>query len=230
MLSYQFEIPINTDIDIHIDIDIKTASANTTARSDINPTAGVNGGGGGGENHSVSVQVPVPEVLDPQHGARIESKDENNNYDSEIGSMPPSDLKITRDLVSIQKSSYYYLDPSVPVLTDIEMSLKGSELIIIAGPVGAGKSSLLSVILGEMIKCPTDETSMSSQPTLPHSTPYSPTSSSSSSSSSLCSRMAYCAQRPWILAASVLRNVTIAGKIKRQLQYKQCTVKCYVHF
>ena len=42
-------------------------------------------------------------------------------------------------------------NPSTPaVLHDINLDIKSGELIAIVGPVGCGKSSLLSAILGEM--------------------------------------------------------------------------------
>ena len=126
-----------------------------------------------------------------------------------------------KKLISIPRSSYYYIDPLSPVLTDIEMTLRCGELVIIAGPVGAGKSTLLSVLLGEMKRCESSDenkgntdshnmqkacsesllASSQSCPSLP-SLPLYP---------SVCSRMAYCAQRPWIVAASVHTNITLAG-------------------
>lgn len=165
-------------------------------------------------------------------------------------------------LINIPKSSYYYSEsaaaPSTtsssttrqpeesssvepaPVLTDIHLSLKRGELVIIAGPVGAGKSSLLSVILGEMKQCAGQEQGQG----LKNGQGIKPFSSSSSrhqqqqqhgrqeeeegkgeegkregekegcapSSGSGLPRIAYCAQRPWILASSVKSNISIAGK------------------
>ena len=165
-------------------------------------------------------------------------------------------------LISIPRSCYYYTDPSSPVLSDITLSVRAGELILIAGPVGAGKSSLLSVILGEMKRCAgggggdnrnndsdgsngridtrplggcdvsqacgagddaaecgveRTAASTTSLPTVSSLPPYSSAASSSCSSSSCpssssSSRIAYCTQRPWILAASVQQNITIAGK------------------
>ena len=135
--------------------------------------------------------------------------------------IPESKDDRQKKLISIPRSSYYYIDPLSPVLTDIEMTLRCGELVIIAGPVGAGKSTLLSVLLGEMKRCGSSDenkgntdshnmqkacsesllASSQSCPSLP-SLPLYP---------SVCSRMAYCAQRPWIVAASVHTNITLAG-------------------
>lgn len=155
-------------------------------------------------------------------------------------------------LITIPKSSYYYSESApaprsgqplhcqdiVPILKDVELSLKRGELILVAGPVGAGKSSLLSVILGEMRRCerfPSPDATLipielpAPAAPAPESTTQIPDSRSkisggsvcyrsvreptSSSSSSLSfKRVAYCAQRPWILAASVRSNIIVAGK------------------
>lgn len=143
---------------------------------------------------------------------------------------------VLKKLISIPRSSYYYNDPSSPVLVDIELTLRSGELIIIAGPVGAGKSSLLSVILGEMKRChcSNDKKEISDKEDLQEGNSKSLLLSSPSSSaplsssrplsppppSSLCSRIAYCAQRPWIVAASVQTNITIAGVHR----LKTCTI------
>ena len=127
-----------------------------------------------------------------------------------------------KQLISISRSSYYYIDPLSPVLRDIEMTLRCGELVIIAGPVGAGKSTLLSVLLGEMKRCENSDENKGNAENHDAlkvcSEPLHTSLQSSSSPPSLplypsiCSRMAYCAQRPWIVAASVHTNITLAGK------------------
>lgn len=152
-------------------------------------------------------------------------------------------------LITIPKSSYYYSESApvpaprssqpvycqdiVPILKGVELSLKRGELVLIAGPVGAGKSSLLSVILGEMRRCeqllsldatatpfglPVEGSAAASpdhesdMPSVFYKEAREPISSSSSKSSISSRRVAYCAQRPWILAASVRSNIIVAGK------------------
>lgn len=66
----------------------------------------------------------------------------------------------------------------VPILQDINITVRRGSLAIISGPAGCGKSSLLRAILGEMAP---------SQGTVRLST----------------KRIAYCAQRPWLPSATV---------------------------
>ena len=116
---------------------------------------------------------------------------------------------ITQDkcVVSISPSSFYYgTNMSTPVLRNVSFSVHRGELLIIVGPVGSGKSSLLAAILGEINAVPRGggggggggiSESDNKQSTYRVMSPH-------------C-RIAYCAQRPWILAASVKTNVTLAG-------------------
>jgi len=102
------------------------------------------------------------------------------------------DLKVESNvLLSIRKSSYYYGDdPNKVTLTDIEVEIAKGELVMIIGPVGSGKSSFLAAVLDEI-----KQVNSSNQCRFIHPS----------------SRIAYCAQRPWILAASVRSNITLAG-------------------
>lgn len=43
-------------------------------------------------------------------------------------------------------------DDCVPILRNINVKLEKGSLVAVVGPVGSGKSSLLSAILGEMYK------------------------------------------------------------------------------
>jgi ABC-type transport system involved in cytochrome bd biosynthesis fused ATPase/permease subunit len=80
------------------------------------------------------------------------------------------------------------------VLNDVQLSVKRGELLVVVGSVGAGKSSLLSAILGELGRCDGGEANERAIH-IPND----------------C-RLAYCSQRPWILATSVRSNITLAGK------------------
>jgi ABC-type multidrug transport system fused ATPase/permease subunit len=105
-----------------------------------------------------------------------------------------SEVNITlssRPLISIRSSGYFYGDDEKKlVIEGIDFDVSRGEILMIVGAVGSGKSSLLSAVLGEM-KCNTQ----SGKRTLAHNT-----------------KIAYCAQRPWVVAATVKANVTIAGK------------------
>ena len=96
-------------------------------------------------------------------------------------------------LVRISDADFCYGDRSAPpVLSDINIEVRPGELVMVIGKVGSGKSSLLSAILGELtlVRSPEGEAARAIAP---------------------ATRIAYCAQRPWILASSVRENITFAG-------------------
>lgn len=100
-------------------------------------------------------------------------------------------------LVEIKNSAFCYGDAtSEPVLRDVDIEVKPGELVIIVGKVGAGKSTYLNALLGEMAisaSCAED------------------LSSSHGRRIKESTRIAYCHQRPWILASSVRENIIFAG-------------------
>ncbi|KAI9090999.1 P-loop containing nucleoside triphosphate hydrolase protein [Phlyctochytrium arcticum] len=69
-----------------------------------------------------------------------------------------------------------------PFLTDLNLRIKKGSLTAIVGPVGCGKSSLLSALIGEMTALP-------------------------SSRVSLHGSVAYCTQQPWIQTDTVRSNI-----------------------
>jgi ATP-binding cassette, subfamily C (CFTR/MRP), member 4 len=98
-------------------------------------------------------------------------------------------------LVSIEKSSFYYGDDAdSPVIKDLDFQVHRGELLVVVGAVGAGKSSFLAAILDEIKESLPAASSQSKRYIRPKT------------------RIAYCSQRPWILAASVRVNITLAGK------------------
>ncbi|PMB63589.1 ABC transporter C family member 10 [Beauveria bassiana] len=92
-----------------------------------------------------------------------------------------------------------------PILTDMNFSIPHASLTIIAGPVRAGKSSLLKSLLGEL-----------------------PIEQGGSLSISDC-RTAYCSQSPWLpnttLKAAILGPVTTANPYD-EARYRRCLRIC----
>ncbi|KAJ2803489.1 hypothetical protein H4R20_002872 [Coemansia guatemalensis] len=84
-------------------------------------------------------------------------------------------------LVSLQGGSFKWSSADEPALVDVEIQCKREELVAVIGRVGSGKSSLISAILGDMIKCSGDVT--------------------------VCGSIAYVAQQPWILNATLRDNI-----------------------
>ncbi|KAJ1407363.1 ABC transporter transmembrane region-domain-containing protein [Ochromonadaceae sp. CCMP2298] len=107
-------------------------------------------------------------------------------------------------LFSLLPASFHYgTDSSNLVLQNISLSLSPGELVMVVGPVGAGKSSLLSAVLGEL-------SSVGSQG--PQGQQEVQGQGVQKRFLRAGTRVAYCAQRPWILASSVRSNVVLAGR------------------
>lgn len=103
---------------------------------------------------------------------------------------PSRDTKLGDELISVQQGDFTWNSvPAAPTATgpdktleDISLSVKKGELIAVVGRVGAGKSSLLSAVLGEMNK-------LDGQVTVRGS-------------------VAYTAQQPWIMGKTEIRPPT----------------------
>jgi ATP-binding cassette subfamily C (CFTR/MRP) protein 1 len=54
--------------------------------------------------------------------------------------------------INIEKGSFAWSQGEQPILKDINIEIKPGKLVAVVGQVGAGKSSLISAILGEMEK------------------------------------------------------------------------------
>ncbi|XP_038076863.1 ATP-binding cassette sub-family C member 9-like [Patiria miniata] len=93
--------------------------------------------------------------------------------------------------VKITHGSFAW-DPEsdAPILSDINVEIPAGKLTMVIGQVGSGKSSLLSAILGEMTTVKGD-VSINEQ----------------------YDRMAYAAQRPWLLNASLRDNILFTSKL-----------------
>ncbi|KAJ2229222.1 hypothetical protein EV180_001607, partial [Coemansia sp. RSA 518] len=69
-------------------------------------------------------------------------------YDRNAPSTTPDDV-----LVSVENGTFKWLSADDPTLHNVSIQCKREELVAVIGRVGAGKSSLVSAILGDMIKC-----------------------------------------------------------------------------
>ena len=123
-----------------------------------------------------------------------DSNNENNNIninnDCEVKDPTASELFTNETVLALDSCSFSYPAHGQAhlVLTDLQWSLNKGELLMVVGPVGAGKSSLLSSLLGDMEQ-----------------------RSGKMKLAEKC-RIAFCAQHPWIIAGTVRANICIAGK------------------
>ncbi|KAJ2476028.1 hypothetical protein IWW56_005135, partial [Coemansia sp. RSA 2131] len=69
-------------------------------------------------------------------------------YDRDASSTSTNDV-----LVSVENGTFKWLSADEPTLHNVSVQCKRDELVAVIGRVGAGKSSLVSAILGDMIKC-----------------------------------------------------------------------------
>ncbi|KAF4316510.1 hypothetical protein BBO99_00008666 [Phytophthora kernoviae] len=53
--------------------------------------------------------------------------------------------------IAVENGSFGW-EPDTPILTNVNLQIKKGDLVVVQGPVGAGKSSLCSALLGEMHK------------------------------------------------------------------------------
>ncbi|PRP86289.1 ATP-dependent bile acid permease [Planoprotostelium fungivorum] len=102
--------------------------------------------------------------------------------------------------VRIQKGSFSWdLEGESTTLTDIDLNVKHKKLFTLVGPVGCGKSSLLSAVLGEIKRV--------------------------SGSVKIWGRVAFTAQQPWIMNATVRDNI-LFGKPYDKRRYDQVVECC----
>ncbi|CAH0722547.1 unnamed protein product, partial [Brenthis ino] len=117
-----------------------------------------------------------------------------NGVDKHKESVKSSGLILTNVTASWQTK------PIVPTIRNISLNVRPGEFIGVTGLVGAGKSSLLQVILGEL------------QP-------------SQGSVSLGGARISYASQEPWLFVASVRQNI-LFGLPYDRLRYKKVVTAC----
>lgn len=95
---------------------------------------------------------------------------------------PASSSRQSENAVIIRNGTFGWSASDVPILRDINCSIKASQLTMIIGPVACGKSTLLKAVLGE---------TPSSQGFVYVST----------------KETAFCDQTPWLINGSVQKNI-----------------------
>uniref|UniRef100_A0A673TNA9 Multidrug resistance-associated protein 4 n=1 Tax=Suricata suricatta TaxID=37032 RepID=A0A673TNA9_SURSU len=109
----------------------------------------------------------------------------------------PSDGKI---MVHVQDLTAFWDKASeTPTLQGLAFTVRPGELLAVVGPVGAGKSSLLSALLGEL---PRDRGLVS-----------------------VHGRVAYVSQQPWVFSGTVRSNILFGKKYEKE-QYEKVIKAC----
>lgn len=100
---------------------------------------------------------------------------------------------------------------STPALKNLNFSILKGELVLVVGPVGSSKSSLLLAMLGELTPTLCDVNSTSASPMVPP--PLTTVGSTS-----------YCTQEPWIMSTTVKENILFGKEYNAKLYHKALTV------
>eukprot|EP01041_Mallomonas_annulata_P004968 gene4968-9939_t len=136
------------------------------------------------DTHKADINDVQLDISNPMSKTRLLISHSTFAYGSQ--SNTDTDIEVAGNLSSSSFSSSSFFS-----LSGINFSACEGELVVVTGPVGSGKSSLLAAILGE-VRC---------------------VEGSGVVRSGSAAKIAYCAQQPWIMAASVLANVTMAGQL-----------------
>ncbi|XP_007666157.2 multidrug resistance-associated protein 4 isoform X2 [Ornithorhynchus anatinus] len=103
-------------------------------------------------------------------------------------------------LVHVQEfTSYWDKTMEIPTLQNLSFTVRPGELLAVIGPVGAGKSSLLSAVLGELPKC--------------------------QGLVNVRGRIAYVSQQPWVFAGTLRSNI-LFGKNYEKERYEKVIKVC----
>uniref|UniRef100_A0A8I5N7A1 Multidrug resistance-associated protein 4 n=1 Tax=Papio anubis TaxID=9555 RepID=A0A8I5N7A1_PAPAN len=110
---------------------------------------------------------------------------------------PPSDGK---KMVHVQDFTAFWDKASeTPTLQGLSFTVRPGELLAVVGPVGAGKSSLLSAVLGELAP--------------------------SHGLVSVHGRVAYVSQQPWVFSGTVRSNILFGKKYEKE-RYEKVIKAC----
>ncbi|WIA42403.1 hypothetical protein OEZ86_008404 [Tetradesmus obliquus] len=141
------------------------------------------------------------------------SKSESNaaippvNGSSIVNSSSSSSSSSDVPAVQISNGSFAWDASSAPVLSDVSLVVPKGSLVIVVGPVGSGKSSLLSAVLGEMAAVGQQQQEVEEGQQQQHPV-------------TVAGSVAYTAQDPWIQNAT-LRNNVLMGHSFEQGAYER---------
>ncbi|KAJ2781265.1 hypothetical protein H4R18_002986 [Coemansia javaensis] len=106
-------------------------------------------------------------------------------YDRDAPAAGPDDV-----LVQVDGGSFKWLSEDKPTLRSVSIQCRRSELVAVIGRVGAGKSSLVSAILGDMVKC--------------------------AGSAVVRGTVAYVPQQAWIMNATLRDNILFGSRFDQE--------------
>lgn len=101
------------------------------------------------------------------------------------------------DAISLHSQGFKWSENGPVVLKDIQVDIGREAITAITGPVGSGKSSFLSSILGEMIDLSSPENRQRA------AQPY-------------CKHVAYCSQQPWLENTTIRRNILSSSSYEKK--------------
>uniref|UniRef100_A0A1X7VVN1 ABC-type glutathione-S-conjugate transporter n=1 Tax=Amphimedon queenslandica TaxID=400682 RepID=A0A1X7VVN1_AMPQE len=139
---------------------------------------------------AVEASVSVKRMSSYLKGEELDPNNTNRRDEPAVGD---------EESVSVTGGSFTWDTPERPALHNIDLSVKPGELVAVVGPVGAGKSSLISALLGEMDK-------LNGQVVMRGSVAYVP-------------------QQAWIQNATVKDNI-LFGKPLNPILYGQTVQSC----
>ena len=156
------------------------------------------------------------EELDRNAVVRSDPRSHSANGHPFYGKTVPEDSFISQHDLSLEVPGMSFRwtphPDDEPILRYINFSLRKGSLLAVVGKVGAGKSSLVSAILGEMYR-------------VPCSTSVTPTHSSVDNRIRVYGSIAYVGQLPWIMNATVRENI-LFGKPFHHKLYQQTIEAC----
>lgn len=101
------------------------------------------------------------------------------------------------DAISLHSQGFKWSESGPVILKDIQVDIDRESITAITGPVGSGKSSFLSSILGEMIDL--------SSPAIRQR-----------ETRSYCKHIAYCSQQPWLENTTIRRNILSSSSYEKK--------------